>query len=112
MASLKKLTHSAPPCEMSSPVIDCQAAATSSKETDSPLARAGALSGQTMIRSTPGASGAAITMPLLSRSPRKRGRSSQPVTSARNIARVAEVPGKSNPAASRTTLRPPSAPTR
>lgn len=53
-----------------------------------------------------------ITMPCSSRSPRNRGRRPQPTTSARNIVRVAAVPGKPNPAASRTALWPPSQPTR
>lgn len=112
VASVNELTQSALPPDMSSPVSRCQAAATSSKPGVLLRSAGGAPCSHTMIRSTPSASGAAITIPAGTRSPRNRGGIEQPTTSARYMPRVASVPGKEKPAVLRTRLCPPSAPTR
>nr|BFE73884.1 hypothetical protein GCM10020092_071850 [Actinoplanes digitatis] len=112
VASVKELTHFALPAWIDSPVMRSQASATSAKLGVEERSSAGVPCSQTMIRSTPSPSGAAITMPPGSRSPRKRGRRSQPTTSARYMPRVAGIPGKSKPPALRTPLCPPSQPTR
>lgn len=112
VASPKEDTQTGSACEMSSPVSRCQAFATSCQVGGASRRRGGVPRSHTISRVEPPGSGPTITMPPSRVSPIMRGARVMPLTSARNISKVAAVPGNSKPAALRTVERPPSQPTR
>ncbi len=109
--SVKELIQRARPWWIDSPVSFSQVSASSSNVGVGPSG-GGAMSSWMVMRSTPSSSRAAMTMPLVTRSPMYRGRTSAPMMSARYMPRVGAVPGKSMPARRRMRLLPPSQPTR